>query len=150
MQARLVTLNAEWKAEAEAEGRPHIPVNIGIGLNTGQASVGNFGSEQRLTYSCLGDEVNLASRLEGQCKTYVVGIIVGENTRKQVADFATLELDLDHGQGQDRTRTHVRVAGRRDDGAVAGLSSRSWSGRRSSCVSIVPAPSPKHWRLSTA
>jgi adenylate cyclase len=94
MQARLVTLNEEWKAEAEAEGRNHIPVNIGVGLNTGHASVGNFGSEQRLTYSCLGDEVNLASRLEGQCKTYVVGIIVGENTVEQVADFATLELDL--------------------------------------------------------
>ena len=87
-------LNEEWKAEAEAEGRNHIPVNIGVGLNTGHASVGNFGSEQRLTYSCLGDEVNLASRLEGQCKTYVVGIIVGENTVKQIADFATLELDL--------------------------------------------------------
>ena len=94
MQARLVTLNEEWKAEAEAEGRHHIPVNIGVGLNTGHASVGNFGSEQRLTYSCLGDEVNLASRLEGQCKTYVVGIIIGENTAKQVADFAVLELDL--------------------------------------------------------
>ena len=63
MQSRLTTLNAEWKAEAEAEGRQHIPVNIGVGLNTGLASVGNFGSEQRLTYSCLGDEVNLASRL---------------------------------------------------------------------------------------
>ena len=55
MQARLVTLNEEWKAEAEAEGRSHIPVNIGIGLNAGHASAGNFGSEQRLTYSCLGD-----------------------------------------------------------------------------------------------
>ena len=42
------TLNAEWQAEAEAEGRQHIPVAIGIGLNTGQASVGNFGSTQRL------------------------------------------------------------------------------------------------------
>jgi adenylate cyclase len=93
MQARLVTLNEEWKAEAEAEGRNQIPVNIGIGLNTGFASVGNFGSEQRLTYSCLGDQVNLASRLEGQCKTYVVSLIVGENTARQATDFATLELD---------------------------------------------------------
>ncbi|MDI1287861.1 MAG: adenylate/guanylate cyclase domain-containing protein [Reyranella sp.] len=94
MQARLVGLNEEWKAEAEGEGRGHIPVNIGIGLNTGNASVGNFGSSQRFTYSCLGDEVNLASRLEGLCKTYAVGIIVGSNTAAQIADFATLELDL--------------------------------------------------------
>ncbi|HYD06849.1 MAG TPA: adenylate/guanylate cyclase domain-containing protein, partial [Reyranella sp.] len=94
MQARLVELNAEWKAEAEAEGRPHIPVNIGVGLNTGHATVGNFGSTQRLQYSCLGDEVNLASRLEGLCKTYAVGIIAGENTWRQASDFAMLEIDL--------------------------------------------------------
>jgi adenylate cyclase len=94
MQAKLLTLNAEWEAEAKAQGHGHIPVNIGIGLNTGEATVGNFGSEQRLTYSCLGDEVNLASRLEGQCKTYGVGVIVGENTCRQIPDFATLELDM--------------------------------------------------------
>ncbi len=94
MQARLVVLNEEWKAEAEGEGRGHIPVNIGVGLNTGRASVGNFGSSQRFTYSCLGDEVNLASRLEGLCKAYAVGIIIGDNTAAQVADLATLELDL--------------------------------------------------------
>jgi len=94
MQARLVTLNAEWEAEAQAQGHGHIPVNIGVGLNTGHATVGNFGSEQRLTYSCLGDEVNLASRLEGQCKTYGVGVIVGDNTCRQIPDFATLELDM--------------------------------------------------------
>jgi adenylate cyclase len=94
MQARLQRLNQDWKAEAEAAGRSFIPVHIGIGLNTGMASVGNFGSDQRFTYSCLGDEVNLASRLEGQCKTYGVGIVVGDNTRREVPAFATLELDL--------------------------------------------------------
>jgi adenylate cyclase len=94
MQAQLLDLNAEWKAEAEAEGRPHIPVNIGVGLNTGLATVGNFGSTQRLQYSCLGDEVNLASRLEGLCKPYAVGIIIGENTWQQASDFAAIELDL--------------------------------------------------------
>jgi adenylate cyclase len=93
MRARLADLNEEWRAEAEAEGRQHIPVDIGIGLNTGTASVGNFGSSQRFTYSCLGDDVNLASRLEGQCKTYGVGIIMGEKTRAQVAGYTALELD---------------------------------------------------------
>jgi adenylate cyclase len=94
MQARLTELNREWEAQAKAEGRAHIPVNIGVGLNTGQASVGNFGSDQRLTYSCIGDEVNLASRLEGQCKDYAVNIVIGENTRRQAPDFAAVELDL--------------------------------------------------------
>ncbi|HYC64736.1 MAG TPA: adenylate/guanylate cyclase domain-containing protein [Reyranellaceae bacterium] len=94
MQARLRELNVQWKAEAEAEGRPHLPVNFGIGLNTGNASVGNFGSTQRFTYSALSDSVNLASRLEGQCKTYAVGIIIGNGTREKVPDMAALELDL--------------------------------------------------------
>ncbi|WP_170920798.1 CHASE2 domain-containing protein [Enhydrobacter aerosaccus] len=108
MQAQLQKLNMEWKAEAEAEGRAHIPVSIGIGLNTGAASVGNFGSDQRFTYSCLGDEVNLASRLEGQCKTYGVGIIIGDNTCRQVPDFASLELDLVMVKGKtEPERIHV-------------------------------------------
>ena len=94
MQARLRDLNVEWQAEAEREGRPHIPVKIGIGLNTGEASVGNFGSAQRFTYSCLGDAVNLASRLEGQCKTYGIEIVIGEQTRREVPDMAVIELDL--------------------------------------------------------
>ena len=108
MQARLRTLNEEWKAEAEAAGRRHIPVAIGVGLNTGKASVGNFGSSQRFTYSCLGDEVNLASRLEGQCKTYGVGIIIGDHTCEQVVGFATLELDLLMVKGKtEPARIHV-------------------------------------------
>ncbi len=108
MQARLRSLNEEWKAEAEAAGRRHIPVNIGVGLNTGKASVGNFGSSQRFTYSCLGDEVNLASRLEGQCKTYGVGVIIGDNTRAQVADFASIEIDLVMVKGKtEPARVHA-------------------------------------------
>jgi len=94
MQARLRDLNVEWQAEAEREGRAHIPVKIGVGLNTGDASVGNFGSTQRFTYSCLGDAVNLASRLEGQCKAYGIEIVVGEQTRREVPDMAVIELDL--------------------------------------------------------
>ena len=111
MQARLVELNAEWKSEAEAEGRQHIPVAIGVGVNTGQATVGNFGSEQRLQYSCLGDEVNLASRLEGLCKTYAVGIIIGENTWRQVPDLATLELDLVMVKGKTEPERIYTVLG---------------------------------------
>jgi len=111
MQARLVELNTEWKSEAEAEGRQHIPVAIGVGVNTGQATVGNFGSEQRLQYSCLGDEVNLASRLEGLCKTYAVGILIGENTWRQVADLATLELDLVMVKGKTEPERIYTVLG---------------------------------------
>lgn len=109
MQARLRELNDEWQAESLAEGRRHIAVNIGIGLNTGLASVGNFGSAQRFTYSCLGDDVNLASRLESQCKAYGVGIVVGEKTQAQAGRYATLELD------------HVMVKGRIEPARIFAL-----------------------------
>src|SRR5262249_22237845 len=85
---------------------------IGVGLNTGQASVGNFGSLQRFTYSCLSDDVNLASRLEGQCKTYSVGIIIGDNTRQQVPDHAALELDQVMVKGKtEPERAHALLGG---------------------------------------
>ena len=71
-----------------------MPIKIGIGLNSGIVVVGNMGSTQRFDYSVLGDNVNLASRLEGQSKPYGVTIVIGENTFKQAADFACLELDL--------------------------------------------------------
>jgi adenylate cyclase len=69
-------------------------VKIGIGLNTGVCCVGNLGTETRFDYSVIGDNVNLASRLEGQSKTYDVGTVVGQSTADRAPDFAFLELDL--------------------------------------------------------
>ncbi len=93
MQAAMLPLNDRLKAEAEAEGRPYKPLAIGIGVNSGDVVVGNMGSDQRFDYSVLGDDVNLAARLEGQSKAYGVGIVIGENTARAVPDLAVLELD---------------------------------------------------------
>ncbi|MGZ5863179.1 MAG: adenylate/guanylate cyclase domain-containing protein, partial [Methyloceanibacter sp.] len=87
-------LNARWREEADAKGRPFKPVKLGIGLNTGICCVGNLGSETRFDYSVIGDNVNVASRLEGQSKTYDLMTIVGESTTERAPDFAFLEIDL--------------------------------------------------------
>ena len=86
-------MNEALKREAEEEDRPYIPLRIGAGLNTGECCVGNMGSDMRFDYSVLGDDVNLASRLEGQSKTYGVDIVLGQRTFDQVPDFACVELD---------------------------------------------------------
>ena len=73
---------ADLNMHLQAEGLPKI--NIGIGLNTGSALVGNMGSEQRFDYSVIGDAVNLASRLESASKTLGKTIVIGQDTRHTI------------------------------------------------------------------
>ena len=91
MVERLKGLNAGWRTEAEAAGRPYVPVRCGIGLATGPCCVGNLGSAQRLEYSCLGDDVNLASRIEGATKALGADVLVSEATRAAAPELAFLE-----------------------------------------------------------
>ncbi len=77
------------------------PIDVGIGVNTGDCVVGNMGSDTRFDYTALGDPVNLASRLEGQTKTYGVSVVLGNATAEAVKDdFAVLELDLIRVKGK--------------------------------------------------
>ena len=81
-----------FNREVGAEGVP--PFGMGLGINTGTVVVGNMGSDQRFDYTCLGDAVNLASRLEGQSKPYHVAMIIGHRTNDYVKDeYFTLPLD---------------------------------------------------------
>src|SRR5580692_6889567 len=83
----LATLNEKL----QAAGRQ--PIGIGIGLNTGLVNVGNMGSARRLSWTVMGDNVNLASRLEGITKQYHVQIVISEATYRQVSSqFVCREL----------------------------------------------------------
>jgi adenylate cyclase len=82
----------EFNKEVMAEGVPAF--GMGLGINTASVVVGNMGSVQRFDYTCLGDGVNLASRLEGQSKPYGVKIVIGSLTALKISDeYFTLELD---------------------------------------------------------
>jgi adenylate cyclase len=112
---RIEALNVEREQEAKATGKPFIPMHVGIGLNTGTCVVGNMGSDLRFDYSVLGDSVNLASRLEGQSKSYGVPIIAGSKTALVAKDkFAILELDFITVKGKKEPEVIYAVAGRED------------------------------------
>jgi adenylate cyclase len=115
MLERIEELNRLREDEAKHGGPVYIPLNVGIGLNTGTCVVGNMGSDLRFDYSVLGDSVNLASRLEGQTKEYGFPIIVGSNTALAVKDrFAILELDFIMVKGKKEPEVIYAIAGRED------------------------------------
>ena len=111
MMKRVRELQKLW----EAQGKPSL--EIGIGLNTGVASVGNMGSALRYGYTALGDAVNLSSRLEGLNKDYGTHIIVNETTYQAAKDggFVFRELDLMRVKGKLQPVTIYQLMGRQAD-----------------------------------
>jgi class 3 adenylate cyclase/CHASE2 domain-containing sensor protein len=97
MQRRMAALNGRWSE------RGHRPMGMRIGVNTGWPVVGNIGGEKRFDYTALGDAVNLAARLEPACKTYGVGIMISEATRREAGDSIVVrELELLAVYGKDQ------------------------------------------------
>ncbi|MBV9462186.1 MAG: adenylate/guanylate cyclase domain-containing protein [Bradyrhizobium sp.] len=115
MLEKIDELNKVREVEAADGGQAFIPINVGVGLNTGVCTVGNMGSDVKFNYSVLGDSVNLASRLEGQTKEYGFPIIVGSKTALAVKDeFAILELDFIMVKGKKEPEVIYAIAGRED------------------------------------
>jgi adenylate cyclase len=115
MLDRVAELNSKREAEAKEGGHVYIPLNIGVGLNTGPCVVGNMGSDVRFDYSVFGDSVNLASRLEGQSKEYGLPIIVGSRTALAAREkFAILEIDFVMVKGKKEPEVIYAIAGRDD------------------------------------
>jgi adenylate cyclase len=113
MMRKLPELQEKWKAS----GRPVL--DIGIGINTGPASVGNMGSALRYGYTAMGDAVNLAARLEGLNKEYSTHILVSETTHASAAgqEFLFRELDLIRVKGKKKPVTIYELLGYRDGAA---------------------------------
>jgi len=115
MLDRVEMLNRERAQAATANATAYIPIQIGVGINTGTCVVGNMGSDLRFDYSVLGDSVNLASRLEGQCKSYGLPIIIGSKTALAAKDkFAILELDFIAVKGKNEPEVVYAIVGRED------------------------------------
>ncbi|MBC7420746.1 MAG: adenylate/guanylate cyclase domain-containing protein [Bdellovibrio sp.] len=107
----------ELQIEFEAKGYPKL--DIGIGINSGDMSVGNMGSETIQNYTVMGDAVNLASRLESINKEYGTHIIMGEETYKKVNHrFLCREVDLVRVKGKLQPVRIYELISERSEAAV--------------------------------
>jgi adenylate cyclase len=127
MVRELGHVNARFRAAGllppEAPG-----LGMGVGLNSGEVSVGNMGSEQVFDYTVLGDAVNLGSRLEGLTRRYGAGIVVSEPTRRAAGEgFFFRRLDRVRVKGKEEPVTIFElVAERPPEGAAP----EGWEGLR--------------------
>jgi adenylate cyclase len=100
MQELVAGFNREQAARGGAE------IRIGIGIASGPLVAGFTGTEQRVTYTCVGDTVNLAAHLEAHTKVLGKPILIDENTRNGLADGIRVES---HGSVQFKTRSRVET-----------------------------------------
>ncbi len=109
----LEKLNKKW----QSEGRPVL--KIGVGLNTGEMTFGNIGSEQRMDFTVIGDNVNLGSRLEGMTKDLHASIVISEATYNELGDRAKVRpLGSISVKGKEQKIVVYELLGLKDAPAV--------------------------------
>jgi len=155
MRRTLKRLNEQFAAEAQTTGKEPVKLKAGVGLNTGIGCVGNMGSEQRFAYSALGDTVNTASRLESLSPAYFVDLVFSEQTAKDAADFALLELDQVKVKGKAipirlftclgfeayAARPEYKALRERHERMLAAYRAQDWDGAeqaRNACLEVAP------------
>jgi adenylate cyclase len=120
MRIALEKLRQQWAKE----GRPS-QIEMGIGVNSGEVFVGMVGSSQRINYTVIGDNANLASRLQDLTKTYAWPILISESTYQSVKDeFDTEFADAVTVKGKTQPVNVYKVIGRK--GAKESEKLQSW------------------------
>lgn len=110
MLSNLKKLNARWEGEGKS------PIRIGVGVNTGMVKVGNFGSQERFDYTVIGENVNLASRLEGLTKSYGVDIVISASTHENIRDkMLCRPLDMVIVKGSNKPMEIFELVGVKND-----------------------------------
>ena len=95
VRATISMITELWDYNKVREGRGELPIDHGIGLNTGMIVSGNIGSPKRMDYTMIGDGVNLAARLESACKQYSARILISEFTRAKLkGTYRMRDIDL--------------------------------------------------------
>jgi adenylate cyclase len=96
MIAELEALNRRWREQGRQE------LKIGVGINTGEMILGNIGSDRRMDFTVIGDNVNLAARLESSTKELQASIVISEATYRRISGLARVrDLGTIHVKGKD-------------------------------------------------